>query len=175
MSDPEDGMPVTVELEGLVLATDQLTRSTSYTYIVNGTGKQTLELKTIAGSTECWVRLSADGYYYDATVKEDATLQLVDKVTINILESATIKLGKNNVNTLRNIFINNGTVTYSNVVFGTVKEGYDTYYTITFNNLVFTGEGINDQTEVTIIASKNSNGTQRTYTTTIGDLRKNTN
>lgn len=80
MSDYEDGMPVTVELEGLEPTDNTLTRSTTYTYTVKGTGKQTIKLKTVAGLTECWVKLSADGF--DATKKEDATLQLVNTITI---------------------------------------------------------------------------------------------
>ena len=82
MSDYEDGMPVTVELEGLEPTDNTLTRSTTYTYTVKGTGKQTIKLKTVAGLTECWVKLSADDYGFDATKKEDATLQLVNTITI---------------------------------------------------------------------------------------------
>ena len=82
MTDYEDGMPITVELEGLEPTDNTLTRSTTYTYTVKGTGKQTIKLKTVAGLTECWVKLSADDYGFDATKKEDATLQLVNTITI---------------------------------------------------------------------------------------------
>ena len=88
MSDYEDGMPVTVELEGLEPTDNTLTRSTTYTYTVNGTGKQTIKLKTVAGLTECWVKLSADGF--DAS--EQKKIQLVDKQTI------TASLTFNNTN-----------------------------------------------------------------------------
>ena len=118
MSDYEDGMPVTVELEGLELTDNTLTRSTTYTYTVKGTGKQTIKLKTVAGLTECWVKLSADGF--DAS--EQKKIQLVDKQTVtasltfNNTNKRTSKTNQKQVWTENNItFTNNKNQSNTNV------------------------------------------------------------
>ena len=118
MSDYEDGMPVTVELEGLEPTDNTLTRSTTYTYTVNGTGKQTIKLKTVAGLTECWVKLSADGF--DAS--EQKKIQLVDKQTItasltfNNTNKRTSRTNQKQVWTENNItFTNNKNQSKTNV------------------------------------------------------------
>ena len=118
MSDYEDGMPITVELEGLEPADDALTRSTIYTYKVKGTGKQTIKLKTVAGLTECWVKLSADGF--DAS--EQKKIQLVDKQTVtasltfNNTNKRTSRTNQKQVWTENNItFTNNKNQSNTNV------------------------------------------------------------
>ena len=118
MSDYEDGMPITVELEGLEPADNTLTRSTTYTYTVKGTGKQTIKLKTLAGLSECWVKLSADGF--DAS--EQKKIQLVDKQTVtasltfNNTNKRTFRTNEKQVWTENNItFTNNKNQSNTNV------------------------------------------------------------
>ena len=164
MSDPEDGMPVTVELEGLEPATDQLTRSTLYTYIVKGTGKQTLNLNTIAGLTQCWVKLSADGYYY--TPSEVASLTLEDKVTYSGTLSVSVTnigITLNNQNTTPTPTITINSITIGDINLSNLKASNITHvakqnnkkYTLSsvnfdINNISVTGNGLTDNTKITL-------------------------
>ena len=56
MSDYENGMPVTVVLEGFE------TTKAEYTHTVSGTGKQTISLTAPADVSNCSVKLKAEGY-----------------------------------------------------------------------------------------------------------------
>ena len=158
MSDYEDGMPITVELEGLQPADNALTRSTTYTYTVKGTGKQTIKLKTIAGSSECWVKLSAEEYGFDATKKEDATLTLSNKITI--------EKGKLIATITGTTFDNGGTIyiyTTSNCS-GTALTNYkytrgkngNTNNAKATNSSAITLEGVSSDTTLYICYTKNN-------------------
>ena len=175
------GMVVNVEFDGLEfvngkpndLWTDK--GSGKWEYRPNETySETTINLKTTeAGTRTNSVTLSAEGF--DTLTSE---IEQRDKIVITIAPSAVIDLGTNNVNILRSISIGNaGTVTWEGVTFGSREEGNwwwpTTYYTIKFDKLVFTGTDINDNTQVTIVTSNGQNGTQRTTTTTIGELRGN--
>ena len=121
-------------------------------------------------SEPCTITVQSAGY-----ITETSTIRVVNTITIPL--STVLDLGTNNVNTLRSISIEDGTVTYANANFGTrVEDGWfwdTTYYTIQFTDLVFKGVDINDNTQVTIVSSNGANGTQRTTRTTIGALRDN--
>jgi hypothetical protein len=184
MSDYEDGMIVNVALDGFTPVGDALkplaTReSVNYTYEPNPkqSGRHSITLKTEAGATECNVTLSVKGMTSDVYEWGYGTLSQRDKIIISIPQSAYVRLGTDRVNTIRSITIANGTVQYADYDFGTEQDGSwfrpTTYYTVAFTDLVFEGKDINDDTEVTIVASQGNNGTQRTYTTTIGALRGN--
>ena len=60
-------------------------------------------------------------------------------------------------------------VSYGSATFGNSGS----YYTVTFRNLVITGENINDDTRVTIVTSRSATGNEINTTITIGDLREN--
>ena len=180
MSYYEDGMIVNVLLDGFIPVDDELKEeSGSFTYEPNpkqATG-HTIRLKTVKGAAECKVRLSIKGMSSDVYEWGYGTLSQRDKIIISIPQSAYVRLGTDRVNTIRSITIANGTVQYADYDFGTEQDGSwfrpTTYYTVAFTDLVFEGKDINDDTEVTIVASQGNNGTQRTYTTTIGALRGN--
>lgn len=58
-----EGLPVTVELNGLVPVNGSLNSDGTYTYTVSGTGQQSIVLKTVNNSAgTCSVTLKADGY-----------------------------------------------------------------------------------------------------------------
>ena len=122
-------------------------------------GKQSLHLKTVNSET---VNVELNSYHY-------LTASLQAPRRISIPQSAYVRLGTDRVNTIRSITIPNGTVQYGGYNFSYSSR----YYTVRFTDLVFEGKDINDNTEVTIVASQGNNGTQRTYTTTIGALRGN--
>lgn len=178
MSYYEDGMIVNVLLDGFTPVDDDLKgESGSYTYEpdpMQATG-HTIRLKTVKGAAECKVTLSIKGMSSDVYEWGYGTLYQRDQVIISIPQSEYVRLGTNSVNRIRSITIPNGTVQYADYDFDTEQEGWPrptTYYTVAFTDLVFEGKDINDNTVVTIVASQ-GNGTQRTYTTTIGDLRGN--
>jgi hypothetical protein len=143
-----------------------------YTYTPSAAGRQTIRL--IADATQagtCSVSLSAaDEYNY---VDETDTIEQTNVVTISFAETAAVRLTTNRVNTLRSITVAGAEVTYDRAVFGTVRSGNQTYYTVTFTNLVITGENINDDTRVTIVTYRSSTGDEITTNTTIGALREN--
>lgn len=142
-----------------------------YTFTPASAGDYTLSLQTLnAEEGTCSVTMEAEDYYYRT---ETSQILQVGIITIEIATSATITLGTNNVNTVQSVSVDGGDITYGSATFGTTTSGYRTYYTITFTDLVITGEDINDDTEVTIVVSRGANGTQRTYTTTIGELKGN--
>jgi hypothetical protein len=106
-------------------------------------------------------------------VDETDTIEQTNVVTISFAETAAVRLTTNRVNTLRSITVAGAEVTYDRAVFGTVRSGNQTYYTVTFTNLVITGENINDDTRVTIVTYRSSTGDEITTNTTIGALREN--
>lgn len=176
------GMVVNVEFDGLEfvngkpndLWTDKGNGKWEYRPTNETYSETTINLKTTeAGTRTNSVTLSAEGFN---TLPSE--IEQRDKIVITIAPSAVIDLGTNNVNTLRSISIGGaGTVTYEGVTFDERVEDYwfwqQTIYTIQFSKLVFTGTDINDNTQVTIVTSYGQNGTQRTTTTTIGELRGN--
>ena len=172
-----DDMTVTVTLDRLSpAASGSGLQPTSvagvYTYTPASAGRQTIHL--IANATQagtCSVSISAaDEYNY---VDETDTIEQTNVVTISFAETAAVRLTTNRVNTLRSITVAGAEVTYESAGFGTTRYNNQTYYTVTFTNLVITGENINDDTRVTIVTSQGANGTQRTTNTTIGALRAN--
>ena len=170
-----DDMLVTVTLNRLApIASGSGLTSTAgvYTYKPTAAGRQTIHLQTTE-TTEgtCSVTLATDDKY--GYLDETNTIEQIGTIVITIAETAEIQLGTNNVNTLRSISVAGGTITYSDVVFGSIRSGNRTYYTIKFTNLIIQGEDLHDDSEVTIVASNGTNGTQRPYTTTIGKLKGN--
>jgi hypothetical protein len=167
-----DDMTVTVTLDRLSPASGSGLQPTSvagvYTYTPASAGRQTIRL--IADATQagtCSVSISAaDEYNY---VDETDTIEQTNVITISIAETAPVRLTTNRVNTLRSITVAGAQVSYGSATFGNSGS----YYTVTFRNLVITGENINDNTSVTIVTSQGANGTQRTTNITIGELRAN--
>jgi hypothetical protein len=139
-----------------------------YTYTPAAAGRQTIHL--IADATQagtCSVSLSAaDEYNY---VDETDTIEQTNVVTISFAETAAVRLTTKRVNTLRSITVTVAQVSYGSATFGNSGS----YYTVTFRNLVITGENINDDTRVTIVTYRSSTGDEITTNTTIGALREN--
>ena len=180
MSDYEDGMPVNVELQGLEPVDNALTRSTTYTYNVSGTGKQTIKLKTIAGSTECWVKLSADNEYcFDDSDQKAVTMVSNINTTISKLTITLTVKGNNapNNNNMKQYFSmtasENNVLTYNgaNVSVESKSSGVgankQTKYTITVNDVSI--KNASNSCNVTITC-KNGNTTYGTKTININDL-----
>lgn len=85
LSDYDPGMTVTVALDGLVPADDNLAPATATRAAENYTfsptsANCTLSLKTTEGAKTCSVQLFADEYYYVAS--EMCTIERSDKITI---------------------------------------------------------------------------------------------
>ena len=168
MSDYEDGMPVTVELEGLEPTDNTLTRSTTYTYTVKGTGKQTIKLKTVAGLTECWVKLSADGFY----ASEQKKLQLVDKVnatipTLTIKFAWTWNSAPQQDSVTPTLSISSGSISRNGTI-GRNRSGNNKNYTytITMNNVAIS----NADQNATVTISYTSGNRKFTKTINVQDL-----
>ena len=165
MSDYEDGMPVTVELEGLESTDNTLTRSTTYTYTVNGTGKQTIKLKTVAGLAECWVKLSADGF----DVSEQKKIQLVDKQTVTAsltfdkINKRTSSTNQTQVWTENDItFTNNKNKSKTNV-----SNEYNPIHLYSNQNVIVSVPSGGVITKIVFTCSSNNNA--KTLQSTIGD------
>lgn len=156
--------PVNVTLTDLVDANGK----SSFTYTPIQIGAQTLTLTTVKSSGTVSVALEADAYDYAR-----ASLSAEQKNTISITQSATISFrwnGTNSPNRLESVSVEGGTVTYGTPSFG----GSGQNRTIRISNLIFDGASINDNSEVTIIVSRNGNSSNRTtINTTIGDLKGN--
>lgn len=174
-------MVVTVKFDGLDFANGEPTDGKwtdkgngVYEYRPSSAGNTPLNLVstvTIQSSEERtnYITFSAKGFKeFKPEIKQRGV------ITITIPVSSEVELGWGQVNTLRSISIgDSGSVTY-----GDYDISYDWYvivpnYKISFTNLVFTGPNINDDTQVTIVTSQGANGTERTTTTTIGELRGN--
>lgn len=162
---------VTVTLTGLEPADNTQLVATradgTYIYTPTASGTQTLNLKTLNASGTVKVELAADAAEY-----APAYLDAVQKNTISITQSATISFrwnGTNNSpNRLESVSVEGGTVTYGTPSFG----GSGQNRTIRISNLIFDGASINDNSEVTIIVSRNGSN-KTTINTTIGSLRGN--
>lgn len=174
-----EGMVVTVKFDGLDFAngipTDRKWKyngNGEYEYRPSSAGNTTLNLVstvTIPSSEERtnYITFSAKGFEeFKPEIKQRGV------ITITIPVSSKVEIYRNQ-DTLRSISIgNSGSVTYGNYEFSQEGWLFVTYY-LSFTNLVFTGPNINDDTQVTIVTSQGANGTQRTTTTTIGELRGN--
>lgn len=175
------GMVVTVKFDGLDFANGEPTDDKwtdkgngVYEYRPSSAGNTTLNLVstvTIPSSEERtnYITFSAKGFKeFKPEIKQRGV------ITITIPVSSEVRLGTDQVNTLRSISIgDSGSVTYGDYDISYDWYVFVTYYKISFTNLVFTGPNINDDTQVTIVTSQGANGTQRTTTTTIGELRGN--
>lgn len=156
--------PVTITMIGLKMAdgtTDQ------YTFTPHAAEVE-LSLKTTQESGNVAVLLAAENY-------AGAMLSAVQKDRITIAQSAVIPFTWSQSretrapNQIDNISVEGGTVvSYGTVTFG----GSGTARTIAITNIVFEGESISNDSDVTITVSR-SESYPTTFTTTIGALRGN--
>lgn len=177
--------PVNVTLTGLEPGDNETrlvaaTRADgTYTFTPSASGDQTLTLKTINASGPVSVELEADAYDY---ARASLSAMQANEITIEIASSESIQFDWNNnndPNTLKSISIpDGGVVDYTDfdITSEWVQSGYSwtEEWSISFEGLVFVGEGINDNTIVTIVVGRsNSNNYNVTFTTTIGALKGN--
>lgn len=178
-----DGMVIAVEMKGLSFKPNSLPDDWTENWHELGNDIYVYEFKP-SGPLDSWVEIALVPQIQNVNETCSITLQsrgyetqtstIKVAKTITIESSAIIDLGTNNVNTLRSISIENGgTVTYTEYTIGTRRQNNRTYYTIRFTDLEFKGVDIDDDTEVTIVTSYGTNGTQRSTNTTIGALRGN--
>lgn len=162
--------PVNVKLTGLV---DQSGNS-NFTYSPVRTGAQTLTLYTVNASGTVSVALEADEYDY---ARASLSAEQTNVITIEIASSARIQFdwsSNSDPNTLKLISIAGGTVKYSDYDITEQSGWFLSNWYISFADLVFVGEGINDSTTVTIVVGRGtSNNYNVTFTTTIGALKGN--
>ena len=178
-----DGMVIAVEMKGLSFKPNSLPDDWTENWHELGNDIYVYEFKP-SGPLDSWVEIALVPQIQNVNETCSITLQsrgyetqtstIKVAKTITIKPSAIIDLGTNNVNTLRSISIENGgAVTYTEYTIGTQRQNYRTYYTIQFTDLEFKGVDIDDDTEVTIVTSYGTNGTERRTYTTIGALRGN--
>lgn len=91
-----DGMPVTLELDGLepVNSSVATRAATSYAYTVSGTGTQTVQLRTTEATTSsktCTVQLKADGF-------DDSAVKTVEQSTAKYKFNASIEGNPTSIN-----------------------------------------------------------------------------
>ena len=181
-------VPVTVTLVGLEPATGSgLTHvegtSNQYTFtpseedVTTDDPEVALSLITTQESGTVSVSLAA-GQYNNASM---SAVQ-ANEITIEIASSESIQFDWNNnndPNTLKSISIpDGGVVDYTDFDISSewVQSGYGwtEEWSISFEGLVFVGEGINDDTIVTIVVGRGtSNNNNVTFTPTIGALKGN--
>lgn len=83
-----DGMPVTLELDGLAPQDDLPTKAVSYIYTVKGTGTQTIKLLTTESTTTsktCSIQLKAEGFEDSGVIyveQNNTQTTTIDKKTI---------------------------------------------------------------------------------------------
>ena len=169
LSDYDPGMTVTVALDGLVPADDNLAPATAtraaQNYVFTPTGAScTLRLMTTEGAKTCSVQLFADEYYYDAT----------DIETIEQADKNTIPAGKLITNIARNNgFASGGTIyLYTNSNYTGTSVGYSyTRSSYTSGRNTYSNGCATNTNEISLTGVKDSdtlyiryvNGT-RTYT-----------
>ena len=129
--------PVTVALEGLSFSADDPT-DTAFTYNPVNTGQQTLTLYTVKDSGKVKVTISAPPHYADAYLEAEQSSEVtISKLTVTFSHANSNAPGANNVTPELNVS-GNGSVTYSRVT--RQRTGRNPYtYTITYENVVFTG------------------------------------
>ena len=186
-----DGMAVTLELDGLAVI--EPTRAvTSYVYTVNGTGTQKITLVTTGSTTTsktCTVQLKAD-YFEDSETLSVVQRNPVYAGTIDI-KNANLSFN-NNLQTNssysssatysitvpdKNVNVTNGTLTYTTTNTRSGNGNNRKYYitgisSFKIENVSISGQGINENTKVTIeikITTDYGSNTV-TYSSTIGNL-----
>ena len=171
--------PVNVTLTGLEPGDNETrlvaaTRADgTYTFTPSASGNQTLTLKTINPSGPVSVELEADAYNYAR-----ASLSAVQANNIKIATSATLSFTRKNNTTpdiIESISVEGGTVAYGSFNIG----GSGNNRTITFTDLVFTGNNLSDNSAVIIILNNQNwmnydeSRCRVTINTTIGALKEN--
>lgn len=90
MDAPYIGLPITVELDGLAPASGSLNDDRTYTFIVDGTGQQSIALKTVNNSAgTCSVTLKASGY-------DDASKSIEQSAATHALKASNKNSNANN-------------------------------------------------------------------------------
>ncbi len=138
--------PVTVTLEGLSFSSTD-PKVNTYEYIPTNTGKQILPtMYTINESGKVKVTLSAPPHYADESLEvEQSSEATINKLTVTFTHVNSNAPGANTVTPALSVS-GSGEVTYSRVT--RQRSGRNPYtYTITFENVVFTG--INNTSVVT--------------------------
>ena len=149
-----DGMPVTLELDGLKPQDDLPTKAvTRYVYTVNGTGTQTIKLVTTESTTTnktCTIQLKADGFESSGimnVVQSDGTSIINKNITL------TLKLNHRDpqdYTVTTTITSSNGAVITNGSTTAYTWSGNAQPYTltVTLNNVSITNA--TDQTKITI-------------------------
>jgi hypothetical protein len=129
--------PVKVTLEGLsFISTDP--KQNTYEYIPTNTGRQTLPVMyTINKTGSVKVRLEAKGYDTESLEAEQSSKVTISKLTVTFTHASSGAPGANTV-TPELTVSGSGNATYSRVT--GQRTGRNPYtYTITYENVVFTG------------------------------------
>ena len=182
-----DGMPVTLELDGLKPKDDLPTKAvTSYVYTVEGTGTQTITLVTTESTTTsrtCSIQLKAEGF------EDSAALTVVQsnavtysgkniKVTYSINRPDVTGGGNSSSTysaTINSIKVNNTSVDYKGSAEYTYSSNPGTL-TITLDSISITGNNLSSSTVVefdcTVTRKKGTStgSTTAKFTRTIGEL-----
>ena len=176
LSDYDPGMTVTVALDGLVPADDNLAPATraAETYTFSPTSAScTLSLKTTEGAKTCSVQLFADANYYDASAK--VTIEQKNSIKISTV-NVSFSTGKTDLKA------NDANKMTVSVKIGSVVSGYKVNLTQSSsgngNNKRYTLSGtitgleFNDCTDTTQVTFTITKGKDTyTATTTIGALK----
>ena len=178
MSDYENGMPITVVLEGFE------TTKAGYTHTVSGTGKQTINLTAPANVSNCSVQLKAEGYDDSQIIslerRDMITYSGTDiEITISNVDRPSLNGGGNN-NDVYSARIDKITVNGEDVEFtGEAKYTYSNppkTLTITLSSITISGQNITTNSNVVIsytITRTKGNITatkEGKYNTTINNL-----
>ena len=137
--------PVTVTLEGLSFSSTDPGVNT-YVYNPANTGRQELPtMYTINETGKVKVTLSAEGYATESLEAEQSDEVSISKLTVTFSHATSNAPGANSVTPELSVS-GNGSVTYSRVT--RQRSGRNPYnYTITYENVVFTG--VNNSSTVT--------------------------
>ena len=128
--------PVTVTLEGLSFSKDDNSQTT-YTYNPSVTGRQDLTLYTVNENGTVKVTLAAKGYAVESLEAKQSSKVTIPKLTVTFTHASTGAPGANTV-TPELIVSGSGNATYDRVT--RQRTGRNPYtYTITYENVVFTG------------------------------------
>lgn len=191
LSDWEDGMAVNVVLDGLESADGSLetpaTRAVSYVYYPQTSGNHSIKLKSTSGAKTCKVTLSADGFdTVEATLnqKDIKTYEGTLSVTVN---NISIQHDKNNQNptptiTIKSVNVNGAdNISHSSVT--NIKHSAQQLmgskkYTLNsasfdIENMIISGSGLTDDTNITIVVTIKYGNTSKDYTvqTTLSSIK----
>jgi hypothetical protein len=169
-----DGMPVTLELDGLKPQGDLPTKAvTSYVYTVNGTGTQTIALVTTEKTTSsktCSIQLKAEGFEDSETMtvlQQDAISATIPELIVKFVWDHSKDPEDNYVRDNIKLSISDGTITkpQNNNITTNHSNDNDRVYTTTMKNVKV--ENATPDAIVTISYTGKSNSNTYTYSANV--------